>query len=291
MSCTLCNRPTPDPPITGDTIEGIYCCQNCLEKAKTLEKPTLESSKTFDNRPGENVTETNENPTAFLTVEGMHCTSCESFIESQATKHDGIIDAQASYPTETAKITYDPNQISKNTLPEIVTKFGYTATLRENNSSSQETESIGRLLVGGFFGMMTMVWYILFLYPLYLGVPSNALLLDVSSTVGAYLIGNIWVMTTVVLGVTGYPIFRGAYVSLKAGEPNMDLLVALAAGMAYVYSSFIALQGGTDVYFDVAVVIILAVTFGNYYENRIKRRAIDQLSELTTNRVDEARRR
>lgn len=54
--------------------------------------------------------------------------------------------------------------------------------------------------------------------------------------------------------------------SLRAGHPNMDLLVGIAAGAAYVFSTATILTGGREVYFDVAIVVVLAVTVGDYYE-------------------------
>jgi Cu2+-exporting ATPase len=70
----------------------------------------------------------------------------------------------------------------------------------------------------------------------------------------------------------------------------MDLLVSVAALGSYSYSTLALLLGRTDLYFDVTVAIILVVTFGTYYESRIKRRAADLLTDLTAIQVEEARR-
>ncbi|MEF8822235.1 MAG: cation-translocating P-type ATPase, partial [Halovenus sp.] len=140
---------------------------------------------------------------------------------------------------------------------------------------------------GGFFGMMVMVWYALFLYPTYFGYDP---VVEFGGFDGLYVFGNIWIMTSFVLFYTGWPIIRGAYVSLRSGVPNMDLLVALAAVSAYTYSTLAMGVGRTDLYFDVTVAIILVVTGGNYYETRIKERAVGRLSELTEQRIEDARR-
>lgn len=76
-------------------------------------------------------------------------------------------------------------------------------------------------------------------------------------------------LATIVLGYTGYPVLRGAYVSPRAGEPNMDLFVALAATTAYAHSAVATVLGHTAVYFDVTVVIVFVVTVGNHYETRL----------------------
>jgi Cu2+-exporting ATPase len=139
--------------------------------------------------------------------------------------------------------------------------------------------------------MMTMLWYILFLYPAYLGVDSSLLLLDPTGAAGDYLLWNMAVMTAVVVGYTGWPLLRGAYVSLRAGRPNMDLLVAMAATTAFGYSVLAVLLGHTEVYFDVATVIVMAVSLGDYYQDRVRRSALERLTEFTTQRADTARRR
>jgi Cu2+-exporting ATPase len=79
----------------------------------------------------------------------------------------------------------------------------------------------------------------------------------------------VWVPTTVVLGITGWPLFRSAGVSPRVLRPNMDLLVVLAASSAYLYSVGALLLGLTEVYFDVAVVIIFVVSLGRWFEGRV----------------------
>ena len=289
--CTLCGLPTPDPPVASDGVEGAYCCRGCLEVARTLDDPAStdadRAAEGLDTGPAD---EDVDGEAAYLSVSGMHCATCEAFVESQATDADGVHAAAASYPTETVKVTYDPDRADRDDLVAAVEGLGYSASARDADDGDDQSE-VGRLLVGGFFGMMTMLWYVLFLYPAYLDLPSAAQFLDLGGPAGTYLLANVWLMATVVLAYTGYPLFRGAYVSLRAGHPNMDLLVGIASGAAYVFSTFVALTGGREVYFDVAIVVVLAVTIGDYYEGRVKRAAAGRLADLTEERVDEATRR
>ncbi|MFC7045345.1 heavy metal translocating P-type ATPase [Halobacteriaceae archaeon GCM10025711] len=290
-SCDLCDLPTPDPPVTDSDVDGEFCCRGCLEVTRTL--GDVDEAEPEDIRRALGADQNDEpipdgTEETFLAVEGMHCSTCEAFIEGTAGASEGIHAAEASYASNVVKLTYDPDDIGRDELPGVINGLGYTAReIDEADEGRQET--IGRLLVGGFFGMMVMLWYILFLYPAYVGVPPEDLLLDLTGPAGSYLLGNVWVMTSVVLFYTGFPILRGAYVSLLSGHPNMDLLIAIAAVNAYVYSTLAMLVGMVDVYFDIAVVIVVVVTLGNYYEDRLKRKAVGLLSELTEERVDEAR--
>jgi len=284
--CTLCGLPA-DPPITDEAVAGAFCCRGCLEVARTLDDP--ERQEADDVATGPDPDEA-DGETTFLSVDGMHCATCETFLEARATDIGGVEAAAASYSTGAMKLTYDPDSIATDALPERLSGAGYEATSRDDERDDDH-EQTGRLLVGGFFGMMTMLWYLLFLYPFYLNVDPALRLVDPTGAVGSYLLWNVAMMTFVVLGYTGWPLLRGAFVSLRAGRPNMDLLVAIAATTAFGYSVIALVLGRTEVYFDVATVIVLAVTLGNYYEDRVRRAATGTLSRLTTQRADSARRR
>ncbi|MFD1588628.1 heavy metal translocating P-type ATPase [Halorientalis brevis] len=290
--CTLCDRPTPDPPITDESEDGVFCCRGCLEVSKALGDASADvpDEQTVEARlDGETAAEVpDEAEEAFLAVDGMHCATCEAFLESRAVDNAGVYDATASYATDTMRLAYDPEQVTETELGDSVSGYGYRARERDRKDDSDADESVWSLVIGGFFGMMVMMWYVIFLYPTYFGYDPP--FIDLSGAVGLYLFGNIWLFSTVVLGYTGWPILRGAFVSLRAGHPNMDLLVALAAVSSYAYSSVAIALGRTHLYFDVSVAIILVVTLGNYYERRVKRRAAGLLSDLTESRVEEARR-
>ncbi|AXG05705.1 heavy metal translocating P-type ATPase [Haloplanus rubicundus] len=299
MPCTLCDLPTPDPPVSDADVDGSFCCRGCLEVARALDgmdadaadvdgpagvRAALDGDDAAADAPDPDGTET-----AFVAVDGMHCATCEAFLETRATDAAGVVGAEASYPSNLVRLVYDPGRLDEDDLPAILDGAGYRARPVDAEGEDDTTETVGRLVIGGFFAMMTMAWYVLFLYPTYLGLDVS--LLDVDGLAGQYLLWNVWLMTSVVFGYTGYPILRGAYVSLRAGQPNMDLLVALAAGTAYVYSTATLLLGGTEVYFDITTVVVVVVTLGGYYETRLKERAAGRLTELTESRVAEARRR
>ena len=298
-TCRLCDLPTPRSPITDPDVDGDFCCRGCLEVHRSLgdldESEAEAVREAIDGRGSdpdsasdpEVTVDSNEGESAFFAVDGMHCTTCEAFIESRAETDDGIHAVEASYATDTVRVQYDPDVIEEDGIPGVLSGYGYTADTRSDGRPESDTNEIAKFLAGGgFFGMMVMVWYALFLYPTYFGYEPVA---DFGSFDGIYVFANIWVMTSFVLFYTGWPILRGAYVSLRAGVPNMDLLVALAATSAYVYSTLAMGVGRTDLYFDVTVAIILVVTGGGYYESKIKQRAVGRLSELTEEQIEDAR--
>ncbi|EMA66587.1 ATPase P [Halorubrum aidingense JCM 13560] len=278
-TCTLCDLPTGDDPHTAPDVDGEFCCRGCLAVARSLDDVD-DLDDLDDRRPDAEPAAEFDGETTFLHVDGMHCATCESFLELTAGKQDGVAAAEASYATDTIRVDYDPETVDAAELPDRLSVAGYTASDRANPEPDGDDVAIVRFLIGGgFFGMMAMLWYVLFLYPTYFGYDP---ILDLGGVSGVYLFAQIWVFTSIVLFYTGYPILRGAYVSLRARQPNMDLLVSLAAVSSYAYSSLALLIGRTDLYFDVTIAVILVVTAGNHYESRIKRRATGMLSELTT---------
>ena len=278
-TCTLCDLPTGEDPHTAPDVDGEFCCHGCLAVARSLDDVD-DLDDLDERRPETEPDEAFDGETTFLHVDGMHCATCESFLELTAGKQEGVAAAEASYATDTIRVDYDPDTVSAEELPGRLSVAGYTASDRADPEPDGDDVAVVRFLIGGgFFGMMAMLWYVLFLYPTYFGYDP---ILDLGGVSGTYLFAQVWVFTSIVLFYTGYPILRGAYVSLRARRPNMDLLVSLAAASSYTYSTLAMLLGRTDLYFDVTIAVILVVTAGNHYESIIKRRATGMLSELTT---------
>ncbi|WP_435094351.1 heavy metal translocating P-type ATPase [Halorubrum sp. N11] len=305
--CTLCELPTAGVDVVDD--EGNeFCCTGCRDVYETLGDVDVDAEAVRERRRGSEEDEDAEDAASevpadheatFLEVDGMHCATCEAFIETVATRTEGVSAASASYVTDTVRIDHDPDAVSTDDLSEAVSGLGYSAYDREDAFSRRQADNMAtaRLAVGVLVGMAIMLQYIVIIYPTYFAFPFyNERTLEyldqaMASSSGTYFFIVIAVLTTVVLFVTGKPILRGAYVSAKTRSPNMDLLVAIAAVSAYAYSTLaVIFVESPSIYYDVTVAIIVIVTVGNHYEDSIKKRATELLSDLTAVQVDSARR-
>ncbi|MFW5918062.1 MAG: heavy metal translocating P-type ATPase, partial [Haloferacaceae archaeon] len=261
----------------------------------------------------------------FLRVDGMHSSTCEAFLESVAESREGVVDAEASYVTETIRVRHDPDAISPATLRDALSTLGYTAYLREGATGGEERTARGdpqsssatrqsrekaglrkrrddqilefRYAAGLLFGAFLMVPYVAIIYPSQLAavVDWGPLHLfegafRLSGPGGLVFLRIYGVLTGAVLVFTGLPVLRGAYVSLKLRRPNTELLVAATAVSAYVYSTAAVLLGRADVFYDLTVVVAASVTAATFYETSIKQRALDRLTDLTISQVGTARR-
>jgi heavy metal translocating P-type ATPase len=257
-----------------------------------------------------------ESTRTHLRIDGMYSATCETFLESVAKNHNGVRSAEASYITETVRIDHDPSTISESELQDALTTLGYTAYLRSNTrqeptrseSTTRKTRELHgvrkrrdesilglRYAAGILFGAFLLVPYVAILYPAHLAPFLGGMFTHFEGafqldSAGGFLFLRIYlVMTGVVLFFTGMPILRGAYVGLRTRQPTTDLLVALTAVGAYVYSTITVLLGQNDIYYDLAIVVAAAVTAATFYEAAVKKRALNRLTNLTVSQVDTAR--
>ncbi|WP_396610258.1 heavy metal translocating P-type ATPase [Haloferax sp. S1W] len=299
--CTLCGLPTQTRQITAPDSSGTFCCRGCLEVWRAVgDVDGVTAEAVRDHTQSDSTIDRDTDPPdgladAFLEIDGMHCTTCESFVSLRGAAYPGVETVEASYATDTARVRYDPERVDTADLPAVVSGYGYTARFREDTAPDQpprDEETFQRLLLGGFLAMLIMPWYVFFLYPSYVGIETGILTADMTTPVGLYLpMAIIGLLAGIVVLYTGWPILQGAYVSLSVGQPNMNLLLAVAILSAFTYSTVALVFGSVHLYYDVAVTIVLVVTAGKYYEGRVKREATGRLSELTSMRVTEATRR
>lgn len=290
-SCTLCDLPTAPSPVTDPDVDGEFCCRGCLEVYRSLgDVDPAAVSETREDEFAASVPEDAE--TAYLSIDGLHCSTCELFIEHLATDVEGVYAAEASYATEMARIAYDPAVCDRRRLVEALSRYGYSASDPDEEPDdvfSRLALEEYRAAVAALVMMPVLMPYLFFVYPTYVGIYPRDFLFETNLYLMVFVPLFVW--STLIMVGLGYPFFRGAYVSLRVGQPNMDVLVTLAVGAAYLYSVVsLFVLGSRSVYFDVAVMILAIVTIGNHVESRVKERALGQYSELTASRVEAARR-
>lgn len=102
------------------------------------------------------------------------------------------------------------------------------------------------------------------------------------SHVGHSLTANLvkFVLTAVVLSVAGRDFFIRAWKAARHGVADMNTLVAIGTGSAFLYSTWAMVKGIPEVYFDTAAVVVALVLLGKWMEDRAKNRTRDTLRGL-----------
>lgn len=295
-----------------DSSGELFCSTGCRDVYTTL--PAEATAPTETGESTDHVHEGSldqppdtETEQTYLRVDGMHSVSCERYLESLTADAEGVVDAEASYVTQTIQVEHDPEKLSQDDLCERLTTTGYAAVPREDapinarvaaKRGERKLESFidYRYAAGVVFGSFLMVTYITIMYPAHLSSLLGEGTLDIYNQWGGFSgEGTVFVLrlylalTGVVLFFTGLPLLRGAYVSLKMRQPNTELLVTIPILAAYLYSAIAVVLGRTHIYFDMTIVIAAIVVAALFYETVVKRRAMDRLTDLTVSRLDEAR--
>lgn len=294
-SCELCGLPS-EPPVE-DGQGNVFCCRGCRKVYGALgdadvsreellgyaEESTL-SEEEVEELLGEGKAEE-----LICRVDGMWCSTCETFIERAVSKREGVLGVEASYSNEMAHVVYDPSLTDRESVYGAFDGIGYEAGDVSADGEEREEVLNFRWIAAGVFGMMIMMVYVTFMYPLYFGMTETYYYGDLGTfrkgDLGeAYVRFNWWLllMAIPVVFYSGYPILRSAYVSLRARSPNMNTLVAVGSLSAFSYSAFATLTGRMEVYFDTAVMIIVVVMVGKTIESWLKAgssRAVERLME------------
>ena len=95
--------------------------------------------------------------------------------------------------------------------------------------------------------------------------------------------GPAWLQLLLALPAVGYagaPFYTGAWNAMRHREANMNTLIALGTGAAFLYSVWETLRGAHEVYFESAAVIIALILVGRTLETRARRKASEAIRKL-----------
>ncbi|MFD2172467.1 heavy metal translocating P-type ATPase [Rhodobacter lacus] len=224
-----------------------------------------------------------------LEIDGMSCASCSGRVERALAATPGVLSAAVNLATRTATIQYAQGAIAPSELAQVVSAAGYPARVSspeapaEPMTTRQITEA--RSLRNRFLlaAMLTAPVFFLAMGP-HLYPPLHH---SLARTLGEDRIQEIqFLFTTLVLLFPGRMFFRLGLPALARLAPEMNSLVALGAGAAYLYSSMVVLTprllppGSFDVYFEAAAVIVTLILLGRWLEARAKGQAGAAISRL-----------
>ncbi len=194
-----------------------------------------------------------------LPIGGMTCAACARTVERQLASSPGVEKASVNFATRIASVSYNPAQTRVEDLVSAVEEVGYEVPLepQEIAEAAEARELHKRLVAGAVFAIPVFI----------LGMLERAPLIQ-------------FVLTLPVLIYAGRGFFQDAWKGLKHRSANMNTLIALGTGTAFLYSAFELATGGTEVYFEAAAVIVVLILLGRTLEARATGRASDAIRHL-----------
>ena len=216
-------------------------------------------------------------------VGGMTCAACQVRVQRALAAEPGVADASVNLLTRSAAVRYDPGTVTPERLVEAVRATGYDAELPAAEKAPTlaapaddvETAEARSLAIKAGVSLLTGVIAMAFsMTPMPAPLANYALL-------GLALVVLFW---------AGHDIYRRAGKAIRHGSADMNVLIALGTGAAFLYSlvatiapSLFARNGiAPDVYYEAVIFIIALVLAGRAIEARARRKTSEALRKLVT---------
>lgn len=211
-------------------------------------------------------------------VLGMTCASCAGSAESIVKYQPGVVNASVNFATGNLTVEYLPNMTDASTLQKAVQGVGYDLLIEDETKQQETLEAIHEKKFRTLKNKT--IWAIILSLPV---VIIGMFFMDMP-----YADPIMWLFSTPVVIWLGRDFFVNAWKQAKHRSANMDTLVALSTGIAYLFSVFNMLfadfwhQRGlhAHVYFEAAAVIIAFILLGKLLEERAKGNTSSAIKKL-----------
>lgn len=213
-----------------------------------------------------------------LSVSNMTCASCASSVQSILENQEGVIKANVNYANANAQIEYIPTITDTKKFKVALQAVGYDLIIDETEEAKEELEKVKEhkfnQLKQKTISSIILSIPIVIIAMFFMDLPY-----------GNYIM---WALSTPVLFVFGRQFFINAWKQTKHRSANMDTLVALSTGVAYIFSIFNTLFPSywhnrglhAHVYFEAAAVVIAFILLGKWLEERAKGNTSSALKKL-----------
>ncbi|MBO0939335.1 copper-translocating P-type ATPase [Fibrella sp. HMF5335] len=207
----------------------------------------------------------------------MTCAACAVSVESMLTNTPGVLGAAVNYANQSATVEYDPKVIDQQGLQQAIRSIGYDFILDTVDPQAVQAEAQQRqyaslkkrTLWAGLLSVPVVILGMFFMDAPY----ANYVMMALSAPVVFWL---------------GRSYFVNAWKQARHVKANMDTLVALSTGIAFLFSTFNTLNPDfwhrrglhPHVYFEAAAVVIAFISLGKLLEEKAKSNTSSALKKL-----------
>ncbi|RCR71711.1 Cu(2+)-exporting ATPase [Larkinella punicea] len=207
----------------------------------------------------------------------MSCAACAVSVESMLKTTPGVVDAGVNYANQQAWVEFDPQVVTQQELQTAIRSIGYDLVMDVEDPQAVQAEAQERQYESL---KKRMIWAAVLSVPVvvigmfFMNIPyANEIMLVLSAPV--------------VFGL-GRSFFVNAWKQARHGKTNMDTLVALSTGIAFLFSTFNTLNPDfwhrrnihPHVYFETAAVIVVFILLGKLLEERAKSNTSSAIKKL-----------
>jgi len=258
--------------VTKKGKDYYFCSPFCRDKFLGIEDKRKEAERASEKiTGGQKVT---------IGIVGMHCASCVLKIEDALRKVKGVNNAKVNFALGKAYVNFNPELVSRADLDNAIVKAGYQPVKEDAEREAREKET--RILKRKFFLSLFLSIPLLYLsMGLMVGLPVSEFIKKNVTLIQ-------FLLTTPIM-LAGYQFYtKGFGVVIRTRTADMDTLVALGTGAAYLYSLFVSIAiwfgnsnyGARDLYYEVAGVLIAFILLGRYLESIAKGKTSEAIKKL-----------
>lgn len=228
-------------------------------------------------------------------ITGMSCAACSSAVERVTKKIDGVSESNVNLTTGIMTITYEEGKVTPEKIIAKVERAGFGASVYEEKNrkereveeenQEQEIHKTKRHVIENLILAVPLLYLSMgHMLPFQLPVPD---LLSMEKNPLYFALAQL--ILTVIILINGRKFYINGFGSLFRGHPNMDSLVAIGTGSAFIYSVVMTItipsnpHASHQLYFESAAIVVTLVMLGKYMEGRSKNKtkeAIRKLMEL-----------
>jgi Cu+-exporting ATPase len=224
-----------------------------------------------------------------IPISGMTCASCARAVERAINKLAGIREASVNLASEKAKVVYDPSESRISEIKAAITKADYEPLEIERGEGldkdrerrQKEIKSLWtRFMIAAIFTVPLM--YIAMGHMI--GLPLLELIMPEKNPLN---FGLVQLILTIPVMIAGYRFYTVGFSRLFRREPNMDSLIAIGTGAAFLYGVYAIYQivngnldYAMDLYFESAGTIITLIMLGKYLEAVSKGKTSEAIKKL-----------
>lgn len=201
-------------------------------------------------------------------VLNMTCASCAISSQNMLQNTAGVVNASVNYANATAQVEYVPEITDPNKLKTALQSIGYDLMIDETEDAKDALEEVHRKkfesLKKRTIGAIALSIPLVLIGMFFMNIPYANFIM--------------WALATPVVLIFGKQFFIGAWKQAKHRSANMDTLVALSTGVAYLFSVFNTVYPQywhnkglqAHVYFEAAAVVIAFILLGKMLEEKAK---------------------
>ncbi len=225
-------------------------------------------------------------------ITGMTCAACSSAVERVTRKMSGVEESNVNLTTGIMQITYDEKQLTPADIITKVDRAGFGAELfveknkkeraEEQEHLEEETKKTKRRLISNIILSLPLLYICLgHMLPIPMPLPK---FMDMHHHPMTFAL--IQLVLTIFVLINGRKFYIVGFKSLAKGNPNMDSLVALGTGSAFIYSLIMTIlipenpSHVHNLYYESAAMVVTLVMVGKYMEGRSKNKTSEAIRKL-----------